>query len=86
LDALECVFSAWRHGIASGEIIIEQFEFLLERSFGNTLMKGFRESEHGSEKWPSITSFETFIIDPKRKTKKGLKKIACFRKSKNSIS
>jgi len=80
LDALECVLSAWRHGVASGEIIIEQFKFLLEKSFGNTLMKEFRESEHGSVKWPSITAFEAFIQSPNRKIKKGLKRIACFTK------
>lgn len=80
LDALEGVFSAWRHGVASEDIIVEQFEFLLNKSIGNTLLKEFRELEHGSEKWPSTYSFEELVLNPDRKTKKGLKKIACFRK------
>ncbi|MEQ1714219.1 MAG: hypothetical protein ABL908_22855 [Hyphomicrobium sp.] len=60
LNNLETVMTAWVYSIADKEIIVRQFQYLVDEREGMNAMLTFRQKV-GSEHWPSIGKFAKHI-------------------------
>jgi hypothetical protein len=58
LNILESIFVAARHGVASKEILIEQFHYLYDKKEGHYVLKKFREAMGGAEAYPALDDLE----------------------------
>jgi hypothetical protein len=60
LNTLECVMTAWVYSIADKEIIVNQFQYLVDEREDRNAMQTFRQ-KIGTEHFPSISKFSTHI-------------------------
>ncbi|WP_157064280.1 hypothetical protein [Methylobacterium tarhaniae] len=56
LNMLESSLAAWHYGVADEDIIVDQFQYLLDRSRNKTAIEKYRKTE-GDVYFPAITAF-----------------------------
>jgi hypothetical protein len=65
LNQLEAILSAWRHNIASRDILEEEFDYLYDASKGMTMIEKFRIAS-GIDSYPAIKEFVEHVKSAKQ--------------------
>ncbi len=60
-NLLEFIFLSWKHSVADGEMIRDEFEGLLARGNGTFALETFRSASGGKTKFPATEEFIEYL-------------------------
>ena len=67
LNLLESILTAWRHNIADRDILLEEFQYLVNPEEGDYILEKFRKAAGGRKTYPAIDDF----VEELKKIKEG---------------
>lgn len=67
LNNMEFLLVGWKEGIYDEDIIVEQFDFVIDKEKGKNMLEDFRNAAGGVKAYPAIELFCLYLEDKRRK-------------------